>query len=44
MRERRLIESAYYTNLSQVLAEVLKMAELCRDELRQRVHGSAIRS
>jgi Kdo2-lipid IVA lauroyltransferase/acyltransferase len=39
-RERRRIESRYYANLSQVLAEVLKMGGLHRDELRQRVHFS----
>ena len=37
VRERRRIESAYYANLSQVLAEVLKMADLSRAELCQRV-------
>ena len=37
VRERRLIESHYYLNLSQVLAEVLKMGGLCREELQQRV-------
>src|ERR1700761_8714801 len=36
-RERRRIESGYYTNLSQVLAEVLKMATLTRGDLEQRV-------
>jgi Kdo2-lipid IVA lauroyltransferase/acyltransferase len=40
VRERRRIESAYYTNLSQVLAEVLKMADLSRDALCQRVRFS----
>jgi Kdo2-lipid IVA lauroyltransferase/acyltransferase len=39
-REQRLIESGYYTNLSQVVAEVIKMAALERDELRQRVRFS----
>jgi len=37
VREQRLIESGYYTNLAQVIAEVLKMGDLTRDELRQRV-------
>jgi len=36
-RERRRIESGYYANLSQVLAEVLKMATLTRGDLQQRV-------
>jgi KDO2-lipid IV(A) lauroyltransferase len=35
--ELRRIESAYYTNLSQVIAEVLKMGNLGREELRRRV-------
>ena len=39
-RERRLIESRYYTNLSQVLAEVLKMGGLRREELQRRVRFS----
>ncbi len=38
--ERRRIESEYYSNLSQVMAEVLKMAHLSRDELQQRVRFS----
>jgi KDO2-lipid IV(A) lauroyltransferase len=38
--ERRLIENGYYANLSQVLAEVLKMGGLSREELRQRVRFS----
>jgi Kdo2-lipid IVA lauroyltransferase/acyltransferase len=37
VRERRRIESNYYANLSQVLAEVLKIAGLSRAELCQRV-------
>jgi Kdo2-lipid IVA lauroyltransferase/acyltransferase len=40
LREQRRIESGYYTNVSQVLAEVLKMAALDRDELQQRVRFS----
>jgi Kdo2-lipid IVA lauroyltransferase/acyltransferase len=36
-REQRAIEDGYYANLSQVLAEVLKMGTLDRDELQQRV-------
>ncbi len=40
MRERRRIESDYYCNLSQVLAEVLKMGGLSREELQQRVRFS----
>ena len=40
VREQRGIESGYYTNLSQVLAEVIKMATLDRDELQQRVRFS----
>jgi Kdo2-lipid IVA lauroyltransferase/acyltransferase len=35
--ERRLIESQYYANLSQLVAEVIKMASISRAELRQRV-------
>ncbi len=38
--ERRRIEGGYYANLSQVIAEVLKMATLSRAELRQRVRFS----
>ncbi len=37
VRERRRIESDYYSNLSQVIAEVLKMGNLSREALRQRV-------
>jgi KDO2-lipid IV(A) lauroyltransferase len=37
---RRLIEDRYYANLSQVLAEVLKMGGLSREELRERVRFS----
>ena len=40
LREQRLIESHYYVNLSQVLAEVLKMGGLPRNDLRRRVHFS----
>jgi Kdo2-lipid IVA lauroyltransferase/acyltransferase len=40
VRDRRLIESRYYANLSQVLAEVLKMGGLRREELQQRVRFS----
>src|ERR1700728_5285276 len=40
VREQRLIESQYYANLSQVVAEVIKMARISRDELRQRVQFS----
>jgi Kdo2-lipid IVA lauroyltransferase/acyltransferase len=40
VRDRRLIESRYYTNLSQVLAEVLKIGGLRREELQQRVRFS----
>ncbi|HTY94301.1 MAG TPA: lysophospholipid acyltransferase family protein [Steroidobacteraceae bacterium] len=36
-RQRRRIENGYYANLSQVLAEVLKMGALSRGELQQRV-------
>ena len=39
-REQRLIENQYYANLSQVVAEVIKMARISRDELRQRVQFS----
>jgi len=39
-REQRNIESGYYTNLSQVLAEVLKMGALTRPQLQQRVRFS----
>jgi KDO2-lipid IV(A) lauroyltransferase len=39
-RERRLMESRYYRNLSQVVAEVIKMAALNRDQLQQRVRFS----
>src|ERR1700722_7480745 len=39
-RARRRIESSYYANLSQVLAEVLKMADLSREELCRRVRFS----
>ena len=40
VREQRLIERGYYTNLSQVLAEVIKMAALDREGLLQRVRFS----
>ena len=33
----RLIESGYYANLSQIVAEALKMGSLSREELQQRV-------
>src|ERR1700734_2277347 len=39
-RAQRGIEDGYYANLSQVLAEVLKMATLERGELQQRVRFS----
>jgi Kdo2-lipid IVA lauroyltransferase/acyltransferase len=39
-REQRRIESRYYANLSQVLAEVLKMGALSRAELQRRVRFS----
>lgn len=39
-RERRRIESRYYANLSQVLAEVIRMGGLSREELQQRVRFS----
>jgi KDO2-lipid IV(A) lauroyltransferase len=38
--EQRLIEDGYYANLSQVLAEVLKMGTISREELRRRVRFS----
>ncbi|HTV78576.1 MAG TPA: lysophospholipid acyltransferase family protein [Steroidobacteraceae bacterium] len=37
-RERRRIEARYYANLAEVLAEVLKMGALDREELQRRVH------
>ena len=37
VRERRRIESDYYANLSQVIAEVLKMGSLSREALQQRI-------
>jgi KDO2-lipid IV(A) lauroyltransferase len=40
LRARRLIESHYYANLSQVLADVLKIGGLRREELRRRVRFS----
>lgn len=40
LRQQRRIESAYYTNLSQVLAEVLGMGGLRRKDLQQRVRFS----
>ena len=40
VRERRRIESRYYANLAQVIAEVFKMGDLTRDELCQRVRFS----
>jgi KDO2-lipid IV(A) lauroyltransferase len=39
-RAQRAIEDGYYANLSQVLAEALKMGSLGRDELQQRVRFS----
>ncbi len=39
-RARRRIESGYYSSLSQVAAEVIKMAAMDRDELQQRVSFS----
>jgi Kdo2-lipid IVA lauroyltransferase/acyltransferase len=39
-RERRQIESRYYANLSQVLAEIVKMGGLGREALQQRVRFS----
>jgi Kdo2-lipid IVA lauroyltransferase/acyltransferase len=39
-RERRQIESRYYANLSQVVAEVIKMGALDREALQQRVRFS----
>ena len=39
-RARRLIESGYYGNLAQVLAEVLKMGALSRAQLQHRVRFS----
>jgi Kdo2-lipid IVA lauroyltransferase/acyltransferase len=39
-REQRLIESRYYANLAQVLAEVLKMGGLRREALQRRVRFS----
>ena len=38
--EQRRIEARYYANLSQVLAEVLKMGGLRREELQQRIRFS----
>ena len=40
VREWRVIESGYYANLSQVVAEVIKMAALDREGLQQRVRFS----
>jgi KDO2-lipid IV(A) lauroyltransferase len=40
VREQRRIENGYYTNLAQVIAEVLKMGNLTRAELCRRVHFS----
>ena len=40
VRELRRIESGYHANVSQVLAEVLKMGGLQREELQQRVRFS----
>jgi KDO2-lipid IV(A) lauroyltransferase len=40
VREQRRIESQYYANLAQIVAEVIKMARISRDELRQRVQFS----
>ena len=37
VREQRRIETGYYANLSQVLAEVLKMGTISREELQGRV-------
>ncbi len=37
VREQRLIEDGYYANLSQVLAEVLRMGTISRAELQRRV-------
>jgi len=39
-RERRQIESGYYANLSQVLAEIIKIGGLDREALQQRVSFS----
>jgi KDO2-lipid IV(A) lauroyltransferase len=39
-REQRRIESRYYANLSQVLAEVLRMGGLRREELQRRIRFS----